>query len=243
MDDRRTAEGLDNALLAAVREGRASTDNLRRLVAAEAQCHQAEMTAYGVMLTRFPGRPAATLYVTLSQLVNGARPKLTACAEELGMDPDNLWLRPRDRRTFAFAGALSWIALNGSQAATALALHTDMAVYFPQCEQLVRDIGSSKIEAPDSFLDYYASGGSQELLDLAADVVADGLSQGDDPEAAAFMADLLWRSIDDLWRAAAGDAEDEGASAGGGDEGVSAGTGGGAEPSAGAANGPAGPDG
>ncbi|NSC22979.1 hypothetical protein FM076_18160 [Streptomyces albus subsp. chlorinus] len=193
----------DNALLMSVREGRASTDQLRRLVAAEAQCHQAEITAYAVMNARFSGPLATDFYLRMSTLVNAARPKLRACAEDLGMSAGDMRLRPRTAQAFSFPGIISWIALQGSQAATALALHTDMRLYFPHCRKLVEELRASGRRVPQSFLDYYASGDSEELLKMAAEVVQEGLEGGDEPRDAVVMAGLVPDGVDDLWRAAA----------------------------------------
>jgi hypothetical protein len=200
---RDAAEGRGNALLAVARDGGLTTDHLRRVVAVEAQCHRAETAAYGLMTARFPRRPAVSLYTALTTLVHDAQPKLTACAEALGMSEDDLWFRPRTYETYAFNGMLSWIALEGSQAATALAAHTDMTVYFADCAELVRMVREHQVPAPDEFLAYYEGGISQELLDLAAEAVDDGLRRGDDPAVTLLMARHLERSIGDFWTAAA----------------------------------------
>ena len=148
---RHITDQLDNELLASVRDGRCSTTQLRRLVAAEAQCHQTEIIAYGIMSARFPGPLATGFFLKISELVNAARPKLAACGEALGLSPRDMRLEPRDKSAFSFPGILSWLALQGSRTAIALALHTDFEVYFPQCQELVRELRSSQLEVPDCF--------------------------------------------------------------------------------------------
>lgn len=196
---------VENELLEKARHGKLTSDHLRRLVAVESQCHAAELAAYGLMAARFPRRPAAPLYGRLVDLVVGAQPKLTACAEAFGMGPDDLWYRPRAYETFAFDGMLAHIAVNGSQAATALALHTDMELYFGDCAELVRLVREQGVDAPDAFFRYYEGGQSDEMLEQAVEVVDDGLRNGDDPEVALLMARLLEQSIGLFWRSAAGE--------------------------------------
>ncbi|MFF9628061.1 hypothetical protein [Streptomyces fradiae] len=194
----------ENALLDIARDGKLTTDHLRRLVAVEWQCHAVELSAYGLMSARFPRRPAVRLYGRLTELVVGAQPKLAACAEAFGMGPDDLWYRPRTYETFAFDGMLAYVAANGSQAATALALHTDVELYFGDCARLVRLAREQGVEAPDEFFRYYEGDPSTGLLDLAAEVAEDGVRNGDDPQEAILLARLLEQGIGLFWRSAAG---------------------------------------
>ncbi|MEU7204046.1 hypothetical protein [Streptomyces sp. NPDC045470] len=203
---RREKEPVGNALLDAAADGRLSVDALRRLVSTEAQCHLAELGAYGTVLSRFPRRPAADLSIRLARLVHDAQPKLQQCAQALGLDDLHGSDRPTERAAYTFNGTLSWLAAQGSQAAFALASATDLRVYFSGCAELVRHIRRSGFEAPQSFLTYYEDETPQELEQLALDVVQDGLDRGDDPRDAVFCARLLEESIGDFWRAAAGPA-------------------------------------
>lgn len=203
---RREKEPVGNALLDAAADGRLSVDALRRLVSTEAQCHLAELGAYGTVLARFPRRPAADLSIRLARLVYDAQPKLQQCAQALGLDDLHGSDRPTERAAYTFNGTLSWLAAQGSQAAFALASATDLRVYFSGCAELVRHIRRSGFEAPRAFLTYYEDEAPQELEQLALDVVQDGLDRGDDPHDAVFCARLLEESIGDFWRAAAGPA-------------------------------------
>lgn len=202
LEERREQAPVGNELLDRLDADRAP-ELFRRLVGTEAQCHPAEMIAYGTMLARFPRRPAADLFIRLSRLVCDAQPKLRKCADALGMpDPfESFW--PPDPETYAFNGTLSWVANQGSQASFALSSYTDMVVYFSGCVSLVQRVRDLKIDAPVEFVEYYEGGASEELTELALDVVQDGLDRGDEPHEALFHARLLEESIADFWKSAA----------------------------------------
>ncbi|MFF6929223.1 hypothetical protein [Streptomyces californicus] len=202
LEERREQAPVGNEFLDRLDADRAP-ELFRRLVGTEAQCHPAEMIAYGTMLARFPRRPAADLFIRLSRLVCDAQPKLRKCADALDMpDPfESFW--PPDPETYAFNGTLSWVANQGSQASFALSSYTDMVVYFSGCVSLVQRVRDLKIDAPVEFVEYYEGGASEELTELALDVVQDGLDRGDDPQEALFHARLLEESIADFWKSAA----------------------------------------
>ncbi|OKH98986.1 hypothetical protein A6A06_25635 [Streptomyces sp. CB02923] len=201
---RRAKEPVGNALLDAAADGRLPGDAFHRLVGTEAQAHTAELAAYGTALARFPRSPAADLFIRLARLVYDAQPKLQECARALGLTDVHGRRWPPERTAYAFNGTLSWLAAQGSQAAFALAVHTDMQVYFPGCAELVRRVRATDIDVPQAFLTYYEDEAPEELTRLALDVVQDGLDRGDDPQDAVFCARLLEESIGDFWRAAAG---------------------------------------
>ncbi|KUF13218.1 hypothetical protein [Streptomyces silvensis] len=193
----------DNALLDLARRGELSREHLRRLVAVDAQCQRTELAAYALMTTRFPHRPAADLYAGLIGLVGAAQPSLADCAKALGMSEEDFRHGPRTYRTYAFDGLLSWVALQGSQADTGLALHSDLTVYLGGCAELVQAVRTADIPAPDEFLAHYGTASAPDLLALALETTDDGLRRGDDPTTALHTAWLLEKSLEDFWRAAA----------------------------------------
>ncbi|MFH8751709.1 hypothetical protein ACH4GK_03785 [Streptomyces rimosus] len=201
--ERREHHPVGNALLDTAAKGDPSGDIFRGLVAVEAQCHPAELSAYGNMLARFPHRPAADLFIQLAGLVYEAQPKLRECAQALGLTDLYGDDRPKQHAAYAFNGTMSWLASQGSQAAFALSTYTDLQVYFPGCAELARRVREAKAPAPESCLAYYDDEASDELVQLALDVVQDGLDRGDDPDDALFHARLLEESIGEFWRAAA----------------------------------------
>ncbi|MEV8129035.1 hypothetical protein AB0P07_34165 [Streptomyces sp. NPDC085944] len=192
-----------NPLLETVAKGGDTTDHLRRLVAVEAQCHAAELAAYGALLHRFHGARAAELWLTLGRLVHAATPKLHEVARHLGMTEADLARRSAEGGAYTFNGALSWVALTGSQAAAALAAHTDMCVYFAGGTAVARRLREAGAEVPDAFLGYYDDPGDDALCDLALDVAQEGLDRGDDPDEAVFHARRVEESIGDIWSTAA----------------------------------------
>ncbi|WOP07035.1 hypothetical protein R2B67_00115 [Streptomyces cyaneofuscatus] len=204
LQTKRLENPIGNALLESAARGDLRMDALQRLVGTEAQAHRAELAAYGTMLARYPEHPAADLFIQLAQLVYAAQPKLRECAKALGMSDAHSSRWPAERATYSFNGTLSWLAVQGSQAACALASYTDMKVYFSGCTQFAQRVRTDGIDVPPEFLAYYDDEGSEELRQLALDVVQNGLDRGDDEADAVFCARLLEESIGEFWQSAAG---------------------------------------
>ncbi|MYW93798.1 hypothetical protein G3I59_25100 [Amycolatopsis rubida] len=198
----RAEKPVGNAVLDELAKGRLTVDHLRGLVLSEAQAHEAELVFYGMGMARYPHRPAVQLFTRLAELVANATPKLTACAHALGLTDAQLRRRVPDPRIHAFNGCASWIAARGSQTCMALAMHTDMTVYFRDCLKLVAGIRESSLTVPEEVISYYEGTAEDELLSLALDVVDDGLKRGDDPDDAVFSARLLEANIGEVWRSA-----------------------------------------
>ncbi|WP_439681080.1 hypothetical protein [Embleya sp. MST-111070] len=201
VENRRLAHPIPNALLAA--DTKLTLEHLRRLTGTEAQCHRTELAAYGTMLSRFPRRPAADLYLQLARLVYDASPKLDECARALGLDPTEMKFWPPESATYTFDGVVSWVAVQGSQAATGMSSYADLTCYFSGCAELVARVRAEGPKVPDEFLSYYEDDSPEELCRLALEVVQDGLDRGDDPDEALLCARLLDDSVADFWRAAA----------------------------------------
>ncbi|MFF5438905.1 hypothetical protein [Streptomyces achromogenes] len=205
LERKRRQDPVPNALLAVAESDGLTPDHLRGLVRTESQCHHTEVPSYGKMLSRFPHRPAADFYVELIDLLHACGPKLDEVAESLGLprEEKDQWMWPADRRAYSYNGTLSWIAAQGSQASTALAVYTDMSVYFPGCEEIVEMIRRQRVDAPAEFISYYEGDPCEETRQRAIEVVQDGLDRGDDPREAMLMARLLEESIGDFWASAA----------------------------------------
>ncbi|MEU1019069.1 hypothetical protein [Streptomyces sp. NPDC005898] len=178
---------------------------LRRLVAVEYRAHAVELVAYGTLLTRYPHRPAAELWVTLAHIVHEATPKLREVARALEMTETDLVGRPTKSGAYSFHGAMSWIAACGSQTAAALAAHTDMHVYYSGATAVARRLRETGAPVPREFLDYYDDPGDAALAELALTVAQDGLDRGDDPQEALFHAHRIADALLDVWKAAAAD--------------------------------------
>jgi hypothetical protein len=197
----RAARPPGNPLLSLAGEGGLTVEHLRRLVRVEAAYHEAELVAYGVLLARFPRQPAGGFLLEVVRLVQGARPALASVAQRLGEPPDV----GDDLTAHAFCGYVSWLALNGSQAAAALALYSDPeGVYYGGSAALVRALEAGGPAVPKEFLSYYGGSPDRVLMDQARQVVADGLAGGDDPGEALRAARLCDEYMALLWSAAAG---------------------------------------
>ncbi|MEI7031927.1 hypothetical protein [Streptomyces pratensis] len=192
-----------NPLPETVARGGDPTAHLRRLVAIEAQCHAAELAAYGTLLARFRSDRATELWLTLARLVQEATPKLREVARLLGLTEADLTRRSAERGAYAFNGALSWVALTGCQAAAALAMHTDMVVYFSGGTAVAGRLREAGADVPQEFVAYYDDAGDDALRELALEVAQEGLDRGDDPDEAVFHARRVEEAIGDIWATAA----------------------------------------
>ncbi|MGW2220856.1 hypothetical protein ACWCSD_38215 [Nonomuraea sp. NPDC001684] len=192
-----------NRLLDLAEVGGLTLEHLRRLVGIELQCHTAELAAYGTVIARFSDSPVVGLYLDVARLVYDAHPKLLACVGPLGMDPDAAGRWPSGPDAQAFNGCVSWLALHGGQADNALALHTDMTVYFPGCQALLDAVRKQGLDVPQEFVDYYEGGQSDELERRALEVVEHGLRNGEDQATAITRARQLEEHIGSFWKAAA----------------------------------------
>ncbi|MFJ8098630.1 hypothetical protein [Streptomyces griseofuscus] len=200
---RLTGEAPGSPLTRAPVTGPGVLEPLRRLVAIEYRAHAVELVAYGTLLARFPHRPAAELWVTLARIVHEATPKLRDVARALGMAETDLAGRPANSSAYSFHGSMSWIATSGSQAAAALAAHTDMQVYYSGATAVARRLRETGAPVPREFLDYYDDPGDDALEELALSVAQDGLDRGDDPQQALFHAHRIADALLDVWKATA----------------------------------------
>ncbi|WP_431782686.1 hypothetical protein [Streptomyces chumphonensis] len=194
---------VDNPLPEALARSGNPTVQLRRLVIIEAQCHTAELAAYGVLLTRFHSDRATELWLALGRLVHEATPKLHEAGRVLGLRESELTRRSGDPGAAPFNEALSWVALTGGQAAAALASHSDMVTYFAGGAAVARRLREAGADVPEAFVDYYDDTGDPAMRDLALDVAQEGLRRGDDPDEAVFHARRVEEGIGAIWSTAA----------------------------------------
>ncbi|MFD7663736.1 hypothetical protein [Streptomyces sp. NPDC059788] len=204
IDEGLTGVLTDNVLASALREGSASLPNLRSLLSAEAFCLMTETAAYGLLAARYPNRPAADLWGSMVHLVAEARPVLTAAAISLGMTEADLMPRPPAHGVFPVCSAMSWMALHGSQASSALAVYAELTAYARQCALLAASLRDKGPAGSDEVLGYYADLDLQALATLAVDVADDGLRAGDDPQTALATATTLRSKLPEFWAGTAG---------------------------------------
>ncbi|MDV6012517.1 hypothetical protein [Haloechinothrix sp. LS1_15] len=203
LSELRTDRPAGNALLDRVREGTLSDIHLKRLVAMEYTAQRTELTCFGALIARFPFTPAADFYTWLAQLVSAARPALLTAARALGLSEPDMRRWPDEPAAYAFADTLSWISLNGSLTASALAVHSDVTVYFPACADLTEAASDAGVALPESLTGLYTTAPPGDLTQLAVAVAQRGLDRGDDPEEAVCHAWRLEESLERFWQAAA----------------------------------------
>ncbi|QQC92665.1 hypothetical protein [Streptomyces alfalfae] len=193
----------DNALLRLAREGRVGRENLRRMVQADLLCLESETLACAVLLARFPSGMAANLFAGLNCALRSLRPTLDRCATALALPPASSLDPSTTGDAFAFPAAVSWMCLHAKPAAAALALRSGFTAYGRECRELVRVLADDGAKVPAAFHVHYSAPPASELLDLAADVVEDGVRAGEQPARAASVTQVLLTGLDSFWQFAA----------------------------------------
>ncbi|GAA2612884.1 hypothetical protein SMC26_14455 [Actinomadura fulvescens] len=217
----RAVAPLDNPLLELAQNGLVTPSHLRNLVLIEERYHGAELVAYGTLLSRFPHSPASDFIIAVARVVQDARTRLATVAESLDTEPDaepdaerracspTLSGIRRDITAHGFCSYVSWLALNGSQAAMGLALYSDPdGIYYGGSRALVNGLRERGYELPDPFVEYYTGTPSKQQNDEALAVAQAGLDNGDDPVAALDAGRLCDQYMALLWKAAAGSYDD-----------------------------------
>ena len=141
--------------------------------------------SFAILASRFPEPPAGDLYLAMAQGESEALRLLLGFARFL--DLDEPWLRSYEPRPLAqaYPAYLTQTAVAGSGSDAALALLAN-AAESGRTYTRVADALADRYGCPDSALAHfrYFADTPRELLDQATEVLASGLSRGDDPAAA-----------------------------------------------------------
>ncbi|WP_431980329.1 hypothetical protein [Streptomyces qinglanensis] len=181
-------EGLvqENAMVAHMRHGQVSADQIQRLVISEFQCQEVELPACSALVSRYRHETPAAHFSLLAHKVAQARGLLREAATAVGLDADGLAPDPADGRQHRAMRLLSWLGPHARPAEAALYMHADLVAWCAIFAQLATACDGRK-DVPPAVLAYLRSWGAEPASDITGGtvrVVNWGLSQGESADRA-----------------------------------------------------------
>jgi hypothetical protein len=178
--------------LAAVTAARVPQQRLRALAGEQWRIIASDRRSFAYLAARFPAPPAGDFFLTMADGEGHALALLDGYSAWLGID--ELWLRDYapDPRAQAYPAFVSWLALNGTSSAVALAFVTNLAAWGDNCAELAAGLrdGYGADDEAVAFFEFFAKP-PPDLRERALAVVQAGLDGGDDPVEAERAARLL----------------------------------------------------
>ncbi|GAA3487018.1 hypothetical protein [Streptomyces cremeus] len=170
-----------NEFLSLAREGKIRTEHLKRFALAEFQSQEAEFTAYGLLLSRFPHEvPGGFFSFVAHELMQARHRMVSGAASSLGLSPDEMRRAPVTRPVRRFTEFISWVALHAGSAEAALTARTDFALWCNSCAELA-DVLRDADDVPEevvAYIDAYRDN-PPEVADGVLQVIEHGLAQGE----------------------------------------------------------------
>ncbi|AYG78375.1 hypothetical protein DWB77_00482 [Streptomyces hundungensis] len=143
-----------NEFLSLAREGMIEEKHLKSFALAEFQSQEAEFTAYGLLLARYPHEvPGGFFSFVAHELVQARHRMVTGLAPALGMSPDEMRRAPRLEPVRRFTEFISWVALHAGAAEAALLARTDFTLWCNSCAALA-DVLSEAEQIPEAAVAY-----------------------------------------------------------------------------------------
>ncbi|MGW0561449.1 hypothetical protein ACWDZ4_12670 [Streptomyces sp. NPDC003016] len=143
-----------NEFLSLAREGMIGDKHLRNFALAEFQSQEAELAAYGLLLSRYPHEVPGGFFSFLTHELMEARHRMVrGLAPALGMSPDDMRRAPRLEPVRQFTELLAWIGLHAGAAEAALFARTDFTLWCNSCAVLA-DVLSEAEQVPEEAVDY-----------------------------------------------------------------------------------------
>ncbi|OPC76956.1 hypothetical protein B4N89_40920 [Embleya scabrispora] len=170
-----------NEFLALAREGKIDTERLKRFALAEFQSQEAEFTAYGLLLSRYPHEvPGGFFSFVAHELMQARHRMVSGAAPALGMSPDEMRRAPVAGPVRRFTEFISWVALHAGAAEAALTARTDFTLWCNSCAELA-DVLRDADDVPEevvAYIDAYRDN-PPEVADGVLQVIEHGLAQGE----------------------------------------------------------------
>ncbi|MEU3973005.1 transcriptional regulator [Streptomyces bacillaris] len=171
-----------NRFLDLLEQGQVPKETLGALAGELYHLVRSDRRSFALLASRFPSARAGDLFLAMAQGEGEALKLLLDFAAALGLDERQVAAHEPRPLAQAYPAYLTQTALHGTRSDTALALLANVA-----------DSGRQYARAADALRARYGFGDTevghflyfadtpQELLDLAADTLKEGLSEGDDP--------------------------------------------------------------
>jgi hypothetical protein len=192
--------------LGKIRDDRVTRADIRRLIETELGIIDCEAAAYRAMAMRWFGKPQDVYCTRLLEMVQNAKPRLVAAAGAEGIDARQVF--PHDHLSLtrqAYGFYLSWLALNGTRADIGLASYLDVQSYYLTHNELAAYLRKPGRETLPEVLEYYRHVDADGLLESALAFGQAGLDEGDDPDEAVHLADLMRDALHEFWAAGCSD--------------------------------------
>ncbi|GAA4812989.1 hypothetical protein [Streptomyces ziwulingensis] len=195
-----------NALISLARTGDVGTDHFKRLLLAEFQCQEAELSTYALLVARHRHEKPAALFSFILHTIATARGLLREAAPSVGITDGDIPPVPADEGMFRVVRDLTWMGMHAGPAEAALYLHTDLSTW---CTLFSRIIASTQHlpDVPQPVITYMESWGDKpppEVAEGTLEVLHHGLAQGEEPDRLLHTARQLGALIDPYWTYVAG---------------------------------------
>lgn len=146
-----------NEFLSLAREKKIGKEHLQRFALAEFQSQEAEFTAYGLLLSRYPHEVPGGFFSFVGHELMKARHRMVGrLAPALGMVPDEMRRMPRLEPVRRFTEFISWVALNAGAGEAAMLARTDFTLWCNTCAVLADVLGEAD-NVPVEAVDYIAA--------------------------------------------------------------------------------------
>ncbi|MFJ6252743.1 MULTISPECIES: hypothetical protein [unclassified Streptomyces] len=195
-----------NRIVELARSGQIRPEHFRRILLAEYQCQEAELSTYALLAARHRHEIPATMFSFVQHTIATARGLLREAAPSVDIPGPDIPPVPVDQGLFRVVRDLTWMGTQAGPAEAALYLHTDLSTW---CTLFSRIIEASR-ELPDvpvPVLTYMESWGDRpppEVAEGTLKVLEYGLAQGEEPARVLHTARQLGALLDPYWSYVAG---------------------------------------
>jgi hypothetical protein len=179
-----------NRFVSLLEAGAVPAERLRWLAAELGRLVRSDQRSQALLAARYPGPPAGDLFLTLAQGEAEALRLLGPFASAVGMAEP--WAYEPLPLAQAYPAYLAQVSMYGTSSAMALALLAnvdDSGETYARVATALRTRYELSEEAVGHFLFFAET--PQELLDLAAEVLAAGVAAGEDPDDAVRTARIV----------------------------------------------------
>ncbi|QSS89363.1 amidohydrolase family protein [Streptomyces sp. M54] len=190
-----------NRLVELAQSGRIRPEHFRRLLLAEYQCQEAELSTYALLVARHRHEIPATMFSFIQHTIATARGLLREASPSVGVSGPDIPPVPVDQGLFRVVRDLTWMGTQAGPAEAALYLHTDLSTWCTLFSRIV-DASRQLPDAPHPVLTYMESWGERpppEVAEGALEVLAYGLARGEEPARILHTARQLGALVDPYW--------------------------------------------
>ncbi|OPC76960.1 hypothetical protein B4N89_40940 [Embleya scabrispora] len=182
-------------------------DQFKRLLLAEYQCQEAELSSYGQLVARHRHEDPARLFSFILHTIAEARRLLREGAPSVGIADRRIPAVPVDQGLYRVVRDLSWPGMHAGAAEAALYLHTDLSTWCTLFSRIA-DAAEDLPDVPGPVIAYMRSWGDRpppEVAEGTLTVLEYGLSQGEEPDRILHTARQLGALLDGYWNYVVGD--------------------------------------